>query len=65
MAIVYWILVAGFFARIGSKRVIGGFTSFFFVLLWLPIGIIFVLSSRRLNDEKANLALIEKFKAIR
>jgi hypothetical protein len=58
------LLIAYIFARIGSKRVIGGFTSFFLVLFLSPIGIVVVLLSRRLNDEKRNAALIEEFKSV-
>ncbi len=65
MALIYLILLAGFFAKIGSKRVIGGFTSFWWGLLQPGIGIFFVLSSRRLDDKKRDLELIEKFKPIK
>jgi hypothetical protein len=55
-------ILAFIFARIGSKRVIGGFDSFFLVLFLSVIGIAIVLSSRRLDDERKDKELIEEFK---
>ena len=57
-------LIAFIFARIGSKRVVGGFTSFFLVLFLSPIGIVVVLCSRRLDDEKKNTQLIDELKPV-
>jgi hypothetical protein len=64
MGIVYRILFAGYFAKKGSKRVVGGFNSFCMMMLIPQIGIFIILSSRRLDDEQKDLALIKKFKPV-
>ncbi|MEO7211446.1 hypothetical protein [Mucilaginibacter sp.] len=55
------LFLAIIFYKIGSKRVIGGFTNFMYCLLIWPIGIFMVLNSRRLDDEEANAALLKEF----
>lgn len=54
------LIIAVIFFKIGSKRVIGGFDSFFWCLLCPPLGIYFVLKSRRLNDDIKAKLLMEK-----
>ena len=56
------LILAFIFARIGKKRVIGGTDSFFLVLLLSVIGIAIVLSSRRLDDERMDIALQEQYR---
>ena len=56
------LILAFWFSKIGSKRVMGGFTSFCWVLVMPLIGIFFVLESRRPDDWRKNLELIEKYK---
>jgi hypothetical protein len=56
-------ILAYIFARIGSKRVISGFDSFFLVLFLSVIGIAIVLNSRRLDDERRDKELMEEFKS--
>jgi len=65
MGIFINLLLAYWFAKIGSKRVIGGFTSFCWVLLMWPFGIPFVLASRRLDDDKRNRELIEEYRPVK
>jgi hypothetical protein len=55
------LIIAFILYRIGRGRVIGGFNSFVYGLLLWPIGIFVVLNSRRLDDEKANAAMIRAF----
>jgi hypothetical protein len=55
------LLIAFIFAKIGSKRVIGGFTSFMLCLLIGPIGIYLVFKSRRMDDKEADEALLKEF----
>lgn len=59
------IIVAFIFAKIGSKRVIGGFTSFLLCLFLAPVGWYLVLSSRRLDDEELDAALIIEFSPVK
>jgi len=56
------LLLAFWFAKVGSKRVMGGFTSFFWGLFSPLVGIFFVFNSRRLDDQLRNQELIEKYK---
>jgi hypothetical protein len=58
MGIFIHFLLTFWFTKIGSKRVIGGYTSFWWVLLSPLIGICFVMSSRRMDDEQADRKLI-------
>jgi hypothetical protein len=53
-----------FCAYDGSKRIIGGFDALMYGICFGYIGILFIWASRRLDDEKANKALIEKFKVV-
>ncbi|OOQ56494.1 hypothetical protein [Mucilaginibacter pedocola] len=55
------LIIAYIFYRIGRKRVIGGFDSFVWGLIIWPIGIFFVLNSRRLDDKAADAYMIEQF----
>jgi hypothetical protein len=55
------LLIALIFAKIGSKRVIGGFTSFMLCLFVLPMGIYVVLKSRKMDDKEADIALLKEF----
>jgi hypothetical protein len=55
------LIIAYIFYRIGRKRVIGGFNAFMWGLLLWPIGIFIVPTSRRLDDEVADQALIKQF----
>ena len=59
------IIVAFIFAKIGSKRVIGGFTSFLLCLFLAPVGWYLVLSSRRLDDQESDAALIIEFSPVK
>jgi len=60
--LIYQLLLALCFAKIGSKRVMGSFSSFWWVLLSPIVGVLFVLASRRLDDEKKNRELVEKYR---
>jgi len=55
------LIIAITFAKIGSKRIIGAVDSFLLCLLIAPVGIYLVLKSRRLDDSKANEALLKKY----
>nr|MCS3812899.1 hypothetical protein [Mucilaginibacter sp. X4EP1] len=59
---IVWLFYIRFCAYAGSKRVIGGFTALMYGICFSFFGILFILTSRRLDDERANAALIEKFK---
>jgi hypothetical protein len=59
------IIVAFIFAKIGSKRIIGGFTSFLLCLFLAPAGWYLVLSSRRLDDHELDAALIVAFSPVK
>jgi hypothetical protein len=51
-------------ALLGSKRVMGGFTGLMYGICFSFLGIFFILSSRRLDDERADAALLEKYKPV-
>jgi hypothetical protein len=51
-------------AYLGSKRVMGGFNGLFYGVFFSFFGILFILASRRLDDEGSNAVLLEKYKAI-
>ena len=55
------IIIAFIFAKIGARRVIGGFTSFMLCLFIFPVGIYLVLKSRRMDDKEADEALLKEF----
>jgi multisubunit Na+/H+ antiporter MnhG subunit len=55
------LIIAIIFAKIGSKRIIGAVDSFLLCLLIAPVGIYLILKSRRLDDSKANEALLKKY----
>jgi hypothetical protein len=59
------IIVAFIFVKIGSKRVIGGFTSFLLCLFLAPAGWYLVLSSRRLDDQVSDATLIIEFSQVK
>jgi hypothetical protein len=61
MGLYLSLVLAFWFSKIGAKRVMGGFTSFCWVLVAPLIGICFVLNSRRLDDERMDRQLIEKY----
>lgn len=53
-----------FCAYSGSKRIIGGFTGLMFGICFGYLGVLFIWSSRRFDDERANAALLKKFKTV-
>ncbi|MFA6087374.1 hypothetical protein [Mucilaginibacter sp.] len=55
------IVIALIFAKIGSKRIIGGVNSFLLCLLLFPLGVYLVLKSRRLDDKEADARLMKEF----
>ncbi len=55
------IIIAFVFAKIGARRVIGGFTSFMLCLFIFPVGFYLVLNSRRMDDKEADDALLKEF----
>jgi multisubunit Na+/H+ antiporter MnhG subunit len=58
------LIIAIIFAKIGSKRIIGAVDSFLLCLLLAPVGIYLVLKSRRLDDSRANEALLKEYTPI-
>jgi len=56
------LLIIRWCASLGAKRVIGGFTAVVYGLAFSYLGILFILASRRLDDEQANARLIEKYR---
>ena len=59
-----WLFYVRYCAYQGAKRVIGGFNGMMYGLLFSWIGILVILSSRKLDDEAANAILLEKYKPI-
>jgi hypothetical protein len=63
MGFFIWLLLIRFCTYTGSKRVIGGFNGFVWGCLGL-IGLFVVVSSRRLDDERANAKLIKEYQPV-
>lgn len=59
-----WVFYIRLCAYQGSKRIIGAFNGMMLGFFFSLIGIMIIMSSRKLNDEKANAALLEKYKPI-
>ena len=59
-----WLFYIRLCAYLGSKRVIGGFNGLCYGMFFGVLGILVVLSSRRLDDEQADAFLAEKYKPI-
>ena len=57
-----WLLYLRFCVYAGSKRIMGPYTALMYGLCFGPLGAFMIFSSRRLDDEWANAALIEKYK---
>lgn len=64
IAFVVWLFYVRLCAKLGAKRVIGGVNGAFYGLFFSYLGIFFILSSRKLLDERANAALIVKYKSV-
>jgi hypothetical protein len=62
IAFVVWLFYIRLCARLGAKRVIGAIDGTMYGIFFSYMGIFFILSSRKLDDERANNALIEKYK---
>ena len=60
MGIFIWLFLVRFCAYQGHKRVIGWFNGLVLGTLGI-IGLMIVLSSRRLDDKQADAALIKKY----
>jgi hypothetical protein len=64
LSFVIYLFYLRYCMRAGSKRVIGGFNGLIYGICFSILGIFFILSSRRLDDEKADAALLEKYKPV-
>jgi hypothetical protein len=64
LSFLFWLLNVRFCAHQGSKRTIGTFDGLMFGALFGILGTFVILSSRRLDDHKANADLIQKLKPI-
>jgi len=60
MTLFIWLFVVRFCAYQGRKRVIGWFNGLVLGCLGL-IGLLIVLSSRRLDDKQADAAMMKKY----
>jgi hypothetical protein len=58
-----WLFYIRFCAYQGSKRVIGAVDALLWGMLFNVFGLFVILSSRRLDDERANAALLKEYKA--
>jgi hypothetical protein len=63
MGIFIWLFLVRFCAYQGRKRVIGWFNGLVLGTLGI-IGLLIVLSSRRLDDKQADAALIKKYSPV-
>ncbi|MDR3693879.1 hypothetical protein [Mucilaginibacter sp.] len=64
IAFVVWLFYVRLCAKLGAKRVVGGINGAFYGIFFSYTGIFFVLSSRKLLDDKANAALLAKYKQV-
>jgi hypothetical protein len=63
MTLFIWLFVVRFCAYQGHKRVIGWFNGLVLGCLGL-IGLLIVLSSRRLDDKQADAAMMKKYSPV-
>jgi len=61
---VVWLFYVRLCAKLGAKRIIGGVNGAFYGIFFSYLGIFFILSSRKLLDERANTALLAKYKPV-
>jgi len=64
LTFLFWLLYVRLCAHLGSKRIIGAFDGLMLGVVFGIFGFFVILSSRRLDDYKANADLIQKFKPI-
>jgi hypothetical protein len=64
MIFFVWLLYVRFCTYQGSKRIVGGLAGLFYGMFFGIFGIMMILSSRRLDDEHANAALMEKYRPL-
>jgi len=65
LGFVIWLFYVRLCAKLGSKRIIGGFDGAVLGICFSLIGLMIIFSSRRLNDSRADEALIKKCKPTR
>jgi len=58
---LFWISNLWLCARLGSQRIIGRYTGLLYGLLFSFLGLLFILSSRRLDDDLENAKLLKKY----
>ncbi|MBS1530435.1 MAG: hypothetical protein JSU01_09020 [Bacteroidetes bacterium] len=61
MLFFVWLFYIRLCAHLGSKRIIGWFAGLCYGMFFGIFGIMMVLSSRRLDDEQADAALIKEY----
>jgi len=60
-----WLFYIRYCAYQGSRRVIGGFNGLMYGIVFNYLGVFFIWSSRRLDDEAASARLEEKYKPVK
>jgi hypothetical protein len=61
---IVWLFYVRLCAKLGAKRVIGGVNGAFYGIFFSYLGIFFILSSRKLDDERANSALLLEYQPV-
>jgi hypothetical protein len=64
ISFVIWLFYLRLCAYSGSKRILGGFNGIMFGVLFSFLGILFILSFRRLDDHKADAALLKEYNTL-
>lgn len=64
LVVTLWLLNLRLCTYAGSRRVIGGLTGFMTGVLCGYLGIFLIRLSRRLDDERADAILLEKYKPV-
>ncbi|WP_295675220.1 hypothetical protein [uncultured Mucilaginibacter sp.] len=64
IAFIVWLFYVRLCAKLGAKRVIGGVNGVFYGIFFSYLGILFILSSRKLDDDRANAALLTLYKPV-
>ena len=62
LAFVIWLFYIRLCAKLGARRIIGGVDGAMYGIFFSYLGILFILASRRMDDENANAILLAKFK---
>jgi hypothetical protein len=65
LTFIIWLFYIRLCAKQGAKRVIGGLDGAMLGVFFSLFGVFAIMASRRLDDKKANVALLAEFEQIK